>query len=178
MTKRKISAMNSRIINLASSVTDAIVAEAEEVLEDAEKVVKEFVPARFVSKTLSSIETKLEKEGIEALFDKTVTREALKVTASEEATADELDELINEIVDAIVEELEDVLKDADDVMDEETSNITASEDTEEDLEIESKLKSIVERKLHAKGIYSRFARTASSKKKLTIADKIRAARKK
>lgn len=178
MSKRKISAMNNRIINLASDVADAVVAEAEEVLEDAEKVIKEFVPARFVNKTLASIETKLEKEGIEALFDKTVTRQALKATASEEVTAEELDELIDEIISAIVEELEEVLKDADEVMDEETSKITASEDTEDDLEIERKLKSIVERKLHAKGIYSRFARTASSKKKVSIADKIRAARKK
>lgn len=178
MTKRKISAMNTRIINLAGNVTDAVVAETEEILEDAEKVVKEFVPARFVNKTLASIETKLEKEGIEALFDKAVTRQALKATASEEATPEEIDELVKEIVDAIVEELEDVLKEADEVMDEETSKLASAEEVEEDLEIESKLKSIVERKLHAKGIYSRFARSGKVVKKASIADKIRAARKK
>ncbi|MNV36300.1 hypothetical protein D3C71_1277720 [compost metagenome] len=170
--KRKISAMNSRIINFSDKLTKAIVAEVEEILEDAENVVKEFAPSRFVRKTLASIEAKLENEGIEVEFEKSVTREALKRTASEEANEDELEELAKVIAEAVVDELEEVLEDADGIMDEERGT-TLSAEEDDTLEVESKLKSIVERKLHAKGVYVRFQRTA---KKKTIVEKIRDAR--
>lgn len=169
--KRKISAMNSRIINFSNDLTKGIVAEVEETLEDAETVVKEHTPARFVRKTLAAIEKQLEDEGIEVEFDKTVTREALKKTASEEVTDGEVEELAKVIAEAIVDELEDILEDADIIMDEEQKSTLASEE-DDMMEVESKLKSIVERKLQAKGIYARFQRTATKK---TIVEKIREA---
>jgi hypothetical protein len=177
----KVSALNSRIITIASNVTDAITAETEEVLEDAEEAIKKSVPARFAKKALAMLETKLEKEGIEALFDKKVKREALKRTAGEEMKEDELEEVVASVVDAVVAEMEEVLKDADEEMDTEKGNVVA--EGEDGVEVEAKIKSIVERKLHAKGIYARFARTAkktASKKApaKTVAQKIRDARRK
>ncbi|MNV89242.1 hypothetical protein D3C71_1835230 [compost metagenome] len=83
-----------------------------------------------------------------------------------------MEELAKVIAEAVVEELEDVLEDADNIMDEERTTSLASEQ-DDILEVESKLKSIVERKLHAKGVYVRFQRTA---KKKTIVEKIREAR--
>lgn len=172
--RRKISAMNSKIIGFSDKLTRAIIAEVEEVLEDAENVVKEHTPARLVRKTLASIEAKLDNEGIEVAFDKTVTREALKKTASEDASEDELEELASVIAEAIVDELEDILEDADSVMDAEQTTSLASEE-DDAFEIESKLKSIVERKLSAKGIYTRFQRSAKKVAKKSIVEKIREA---
>jgi hypothetical protein len=176
MDKRKqVVATNSKIIGFSNKLTRAVIAEIEETLEDAEKVVKEYVPARFVNKTLTLIENALEKEGLEVAFDKKVTRQALNKTASEKVEESELKELVNEIVEAVVDEIEEILEDADEVMDEKQKEIASCD--EEKFEVESKLKSIVERKLHAKGVYVRFSRTASKRK--TIVEKIReAARKK
>lgn len=172
--KASVSTINAEILKVAEQISKAIELETNEVLEDAETVVKKFVPARLVKRTLATLEEKVEGEGVEALFDKAVTREALKRTATEEASDKELQEVVEEIVNAIVEELEEVLKDADEVADEEVQKI-ADELGADVTEVEAKLKGVLERKLHAKGIYSRFARTAT--KKMTIADKIRDARK-
>lgn len=174
--KASVSTINAEILKVAEQISKAIELETNEILEDAETVVKKFVPARLVKRTLAKLEEKVENEGVEALFEKAVTREALKRTAADEATDAELDEVINEIVKAIVEELEDVLKDADEVADEEVTKM-ADDLGADTVEVEAKLKGVLERKLHAKGIYSRFARTASTKKPKTIAEKIRDARK-
>lgn len=172
-------AMNARIVTLANDVTDAIVAETEDILEDAEEAVKELVPAHLAAKALELLEKELEDEGIEALFDKTVK---LNKTAGEEEdmTEDEVKEVVKKVAEAVVEEMEDVLKDADEEMDVERETLAENED--EEFEVEAKLKSMVERKLHAKGIYSRFARTTKKvvKKQAapkTITERIREARK-
>ncbi|MNJ90193.1 hypothetical protein D3C87_77870 [compost metagenome] len=165
---------NNQIINLASDVTTTIIAEVEDLLEDAEEAVKQFVPARLASKVLSALEEALEEEGIEAAFNKTVTKEALAKTASEEVSEDEIDQVVKKVAETVVAELEDVLKDADEAMDSERETIAEGE--EDNFEVEAKLKAMVERKLHAKGIYTRFARTASKPAKKTIAQKIRDAR--
>lgn len=165
---------NNQIINLASDVTTTIIAEVEDVLEDAEEAVKQFVPARLASKVLSALEDALEEEGIEVAFNKTVTKEALAKTASEEVSEDEIEQVVKKVAETVVAELEDVLKDADEAMDSERETIAEGE--EDNFEVEAKLKAMVERKLHAKGIYTRFARTASKPEKKTIAQKIRDAR--
>lgn len=171
-------AMNTCIVTLANDVTDAIVAETEDILEDAEEAVKELVPAHLAAKALELLEKELEDEGIEALFDKTVKLN--KTAGEEDMTEDEVKEVVKKVAEAVVEEMEDVLKDADEVMDAERETLAENED--EEFEVEAKLKSMVERKLHAKGIYSRFARTAKKAVKKqaapkTIAEKIREARK-
>lgn len=170
----KIAQINSRIIAFAEKVSKAIELETNEVLEDAENIVKEFVPARAVKRTLASVEDSVEDEGVEVLFHKAVTREALKRTAGEEVTDSEIKELAQNITNAIVEELEDILKDADEVSDEEVEKIASEMGEEDKEEIEAKLKGVLERKLHAKGIYAKFARNF---KKKSIAEKIREAAK-
>lgn len=170
----KKTAMNSTIINLASDVTKAVVAEVEEVLEDAEEAVKQLVPSHLAAQALKLLEDELEEEGVEALFNKA---KSISKFAGEEEDMDEeeLKEVIKKIAEAAVEEMEDVLADADETMDEERETLAEGE---EQFELEAKLKAMVERKLHAKGIYTRFARTAKKAQKKTIAQKIRDARNK
>lgn len=163
---------NAKIINLAGNVTATIIAEVEDVLEDAEEAVKAFVPAHLASKALTALENALDEEGVEVEFEK-VTSETLNRTAGEEVSEDEIEEVVKKVAEAVTNELEEVLKDADDVMD--TERATLAEGEEDLFEMEAKLKAMVERKLHAKGIYVRFARTAAPVKK-TIAQRIRDAR--
>lgn len=144
---------NKKILMAANKIAMAIEAELEEILEHTEAVVKDFVPARYVKATLTKMEKAIENEGVEALFDKTVSREALRKTASEEASEEEINEAIAEIVKAFVNEVEDVLKDTDEVADETVTNLE-----DDAYEVESKLKGIIEKKLAAKGIYFRLAR--------------------
>lgn len=160
------------ILKKAEQISKAIELEAEEILEDAELAVKESVPACNVSKALKLIEKKLEDEGIEALFQKNVSKVAIKKTASESLSDEELEDLIEVIVEAVIEEFEEILEDADEVCDEE---VKALIDEESDAVIvESKLKSVLERKLFSKGIYSKFARTAKPvkvEKKVSVSEK-------
>ncbi|AEO93419.1 gp159 [Bacillus phage G] len=169
----KRTAMNTSIINLASDVSDAIVAETEDVLEDAEETVKQLVPSHLATKALQLLEAELEEEGIEALFDKA---DSLSKTAGEEedCTEEEMKEIVKKVAEAVVEDMEKTLAEADETMDEERETLA---DGEDQFELEAKLKAMVERKLHAKGIYTRFARTAKKAPKKTIAQKIREARK-
>lgn len=160
------------ILKKAEQISKAIELEAEEILEDAELAVKESVPACNVSKVLSLIEKKLENEGVEALFQKNVSKIAIKKTASESLSDEELEELVETIVEAVVEEFEEILEDADEVCDEEVKALV-DEDTGM-VVIESKLKSVLERKLSNKGIYSKFARNAKPAK---VAKKVSASEK-
>lgn len=141
------------ILKRAEEISKAVEAETEEILEDAEMAVKQTAPACSTAKVLSLIEKKLEAEGIEALFQKSVSKIAMKKTASEALSEKEIEELADVIVEAIVEEMEDVLKDAEEVCDE-----------DEMPEVEGRLKSILERKLANKGIYAKFARKHVAKK--------------
>jgi len=169
-------AMNASIITLASDVAKAIVAEAEEMLEDAEEAVKALVPSHLAAKALELLEEELEEEGVEALFDKAI---ALSKTAGEEEEMEEeeLKDVVKKVAEAVVEEMEGMLSDADQTMDEERETLAEGEEAADQFELEAKLKAMVERKLHAKGIYTRFARTAKKAPKKTIAQKIRDARK-
>lgn len=139
---------------MSDKIAKAIELEFEEILADAEDVVKTYVPARKVKAVLTKIEAALEAEGIEALFDKKVTREALRKTAAEEVTDKELKEFVEQITKAIIDEAEEVLKDADEVADEtvETTEKAAK------FEMEAKVKSMLEKKMASKGIYCKFAR--------------------
>lgn len=144
---------NKKILMASNKIAIAVEQEVEEILEHAEEVVKQFIPARYVKSTLAKIEKFLDNEGIESLFDKTVTRDALRKTASEEVSSKEIDEAVEVLVKAIVDEIEDVLNDADQVADETVEGLGG--DT---FEVESKLKGILEKKMAAKGIYFRLAR--------------------
>ncbi|MFW6015066.1 MAG: hypothetical protein ACOCRK_01360 [bacterium] len=171
-------AMNKKIISLSNKVAKAIEAEAEEILLHAEKVIKDFVPARKVKSTLKAIEAALENEGVESLFNYKITREALRKTASEEVTKEELDEVKAAVVAAIVAEFEDVLEDADDVADE----VIGKFHPKHRFEVESKLKKSIEANLASKGIYCKLARNAKkpvtkkASKKKTLLEKIKASK--
>lgn len=159
------------ILKKAEIISKAIEAEAEEILEDAEKAIKETVPACDVHKALLAVEEELNNEGIEALFQKATSKIAIKKTASEALSTKELDELVKKITKAIIEEFEDLLKDTDEVCDDEVEKIGEEEDK---FEVESKLKGILEKKLADKGIYSQLARNKKSvvAKKSSAANKV------
>lgn len=141
------------VLKKAEMISKAIELEAEEILEDAELAIKETVPACNVTKALKYVEEKLAEEGIEALFQKKVSKIAMKKTASEALSDEEVKEIADMIVDAIVEEFEEILEEADLICDENVEELG-----EDSLETESKLKSALERKLAGKGIYAKFAR--------------------
>jgi hypothetical protein len=149
-------AQNKKILAAAEKIAMAIEMEAEEILEHAEAVIKEYVPAKHVKAALTAVEKALDKEGVEALFDKTVSREALRKTASMEVTAKEVSEVVAAVANAVVAEFEDVLEDADAVA------TAALKKVPESLkfEVESKLKNVVEKKMASKGIYFKMSRTA------------------
>lgn len=153
-------AQSKKILTLAHKMTKAVQAEVEEILEHAEVVVKQYVPARYVKAALTKIEKALDMEGIEVKFDKAVTREELRTTAKVDVTASEVNEVVAEVAKAVVAELEDVLKDADEV----AGEVIATFDMRNRFEVESKLKGVVEKKLAAKGVYIRLSRTAKKVK--------------
>ena len=146
------------LLKKAEMISKAVELEAEEILEDAELAVKETVPACNVTVVLNEIEKKLENEGIEAAFQKKVSKVAMRKTASEALSEEEMKEIAELIVDAIVEEFEEILEEADEVCDEEIKGL------EDEFVAESKLKSILEKKLACKGIHAKFARNKKAKK--------------
>lgn len=155
-------ANNKKVLMASNKIARAIELETEEILKDAEEVVKKYVPARKVKATLLKIEKALQEEGVESVFDKTVKREALRRTASEEVSEEEIEELVEAIVEAVVDELEEVLEEADNLCDEEVDN--KKYESEDEFEIESKLKSNLERKMAEKGVYFKLARNKKAKK--------------
>lgn len=158
------------MLTKAEMISKAVELEAEEILEDAELAVKETVPACNVTAALKYIEEKLASEGIEALFQKKVSKVAMKKTASEALSDKEVKELADMIVDAIVEEFEEILEEADVICDEEVDALG-----EDAFETEGKLKSVLERKLANKGIYAKFARNKKKVEKTSAALKAKAA---
>ena len=160
----------ANVLKKAEMISKAIELEAEEILEDAELAVREAVPACNVAKALQYVEEKLANEGIEALFQKKVSKIAMKKTASEALSDKEVKEIADMIVDAIVEEFEEILEEADLICDENVAELG-----EDSLETESKLKSVLERKLAGKGIYAQFARNQKPVEKKSAAVKAKEA---
>lgn len=155
-------AQNKKVLAMADTISKAIEAETEEILEHAEAVIRKYIPARYVKAALTKIEQMLDKEGIEAMFEKTITREALRKTASSQVDARELHETITAVVNAIVAEMEHTLKDAEAVANEAVTKFAAPQR----FEVESKLKNVMEKKMSSKGIYCKFARKAKPVNKI------------
>ena len=147
-------AQNKKVLAMADKIAKAIEAETEEILEHAELAVRKYIPARYVKAALVKIEKLLDQEGIEAMFDKAVTRESLRKTASTNVNAQELHETLDMITKAIVAEVESTLKDAEIVANETVNKFSV----QERCEVESKLKNVLEKKMASKGIYCKFAR--------------------
>ena len=151
----------SNIIRKAELISKAAEEEAEEILEDAEMAVKAVCKASDQPKILRRIEKALEDEGVEALFQKKVSKIAMKKTANvEPMEEEEVKELVKNVVEAVVDEFEEMLKDVDEVCDEELKKVFDEEEmAEEDMvALEARLKKSLERKLAGMGIYSKLER--------------------
>lgn len=157
------------ILKKAELISKAVEEEAEEILEDTEMAVKAICKASDQPKVLRRIEKALEDEGVEAVFQKKVSKVALKKTAEvEPMSEEEVKELVNNVVDAVVSEFEETLKDADDVCEETLKEVfeedEESMEPEEMQQLEARLKRTIERKLASNGIYSRMSRNHVAKK--------------
>ena len=159
--KKKITARNMRLLSLASKFSKAFEMEAEEILEHAELAIKQYIPARYQKAALTKLESLLETEGVEAAFDKTVSREDLRKTASTKVVAKDLHDTINKVAKAVEAEFEKALAETDEI----ANQVVAKYRPSLRLEVESKLKGIVEKKLASKGIYAKLERKASRKQK-------------
>lgn len=85
-------------------------ARMEQILEDAENLVKAYFPAKQVSASLTKLQKTLLNEGISCRFDKTVSKEAIASTADSDITDAECHEAIQYIANAVVAETEDTLE--------------------------------------------------------------------
>ena len=112
---RKITA--SKMNKKANLIATAMEQEAEEILLDAERAVKASCSVKDHAKALTRLESLLAAEGIEACFDKRVSRTAMKKTAEEDEllSRPEVETLVKNVVDAVVDEFEDSLKEVDKV---------------------------------------------------------------
>lgn len=152
---------NKKIISLASKIADAVKDDTEALLSDLEATVKKYVPARFVKSVLNKLEASLADNGVEAMFDKSVTRAQIRSTASCESTQEELKEATKTFAKAFVAEMEDTLKQADEACDEVIKRVASKEN---ETEVELKLKSMVENRLAMNyGIYCKFGRSKKAK---------------
>ena len=85
-------------------------ARMERILEDAENLVKSYFPAKQVSASLTKLQAALVAEGINCVFDKTVTKEAIASTADSDISEKECNEAVRYIANAVVDETEDTLE--------------------------------------------------------------------
>jgi len=106
MAKTIRTANTQKIDKIASRIQEKLEERVEKILSDAEQVVKQEFPAKYVSASLTKLQNILYKEGIECNFDSTVTRQAIRKTANSDITKDECDEAICEIAKAVVDETE------------------------------------------------------------------------
>jgi len=146
-------AKNMKIISIASKIAKALEEDTEEVLCDAEELVKK-LPARYVKAALKKVEASLEEDGIEAEFDKTVSKEALRKTASVNYSAREIHDTLNKIAQATKDEVNESLAEGEEIM----NKVVERFSKDEQPEVESKLKNIVEARLRNVGIMCRFDR--------------------
>ena len=154
-------AQNKKIISLASKIADEVKDETESLLSDLESTVKKYVPARFVKSVLNKLEASLSDNGVDATFDKSVTRSQIRSTASVESSQEELKEATATFAKAFVAEMEDTLKQADEACDEVIKRVASKEN---ETEVELKLKGMVENRLAMNyGIYCKFARSKNAK---------------
>lgn len=113
MNKKTVSKNAYKANVIAERCAKVIDDRMEKILLDAENVVKEHFPARYVSASLTRLRVILKNEGIMSNFDKRVSREALRRTASMQCSKEDCDEAIGEIAKAIVAETNAVLDQCD-----------------------------------------------------------------
>ena len=106
--QREIVAKKSNVF--AKRIADKIDARMEKLLADAEELVKSYFPAKFVSAALTNLQKELYKNGLSTRFDKRVTKEAIKKTASSDITEEECKEAIQVIAKNVLSETESALE--------------------------------------------------------------------
>lgn len=122
MDKKKITANTKKVAAISTRINQKMLERIEKILGDAEELVKKEFPAKFVSASLTRLQNKLYKEGIECEFDPTVTRQAIRKTANSDITKDECDEAIDKIAEAVVEETEESIGQCEAAIDEIAKN--------------------------------------------------------
>lgn len=147
-------ALNQKIINAAKAITTAMEAETEEILKDAEDAVKNYFPAKYAKAALVEVEKELDNHGVQAQFEKEISRELRTKTASIQASPKELRETIKTVSKATVDEFEDMLADANEVANRVLTRFAAKDRPE----IEAKLKNIIENRMRSIGIFCAFDR--------------------
>lgn len=159
-------AQNIYLFKLANKIVQATVEDTEEMLEHAEKLVKDFVPSKYQKSALNRLASKLNKEGLDVRFDTKLTKDIVEKTASVEADPAEILEFIEAVKEAVIAEFNDTLKDVDEVADMEVEKSECKQ------EIEARLKHIIERKLQSESINFRMSRKytkeASAEKKTLL----------
>ena len=106
--QREIVAKKSGVY--AERLAQKLDARMEKLLFDAEQLVKSYFPAKFVSASLTMLQKELVANGISTRFDKRVTKEAIKKTASTDITEDECKEAIQVIAKNFIGETEKALE--------------------------------------------------------------------
>jgi len=106
MRKNIRTANTEKIAKIASRIQAKLNDHVEKILADAEEIVKQEFPAKYVSASLTKLQNILYKEGIECNFDSTVTRRDIRKTANSDITKEECDEAIQKIAEAVVDETE------------------------------------------------------------------------
>lgn len=94
---------------LADRFAKKLDARMEKILLDAETLVKQYFPAKYVSASLTRLQKNLLQEGISSRFDKRVSKQARIKTAKSDITPDECKEAIEKITKATVDATEETL---------------------------------------------------------------------
>lgn len=137
---------------LAKRLADKLDLRMEKILADAEKLVKKYFPARYVSASLTKLQKQLIGEGISCTFDKSVTKEAIKKTAKSDITAEECDEAIQKIAQTVVAETEDTL----DACDKAIKNLAKKHFPKNRISTAHVIRKTIEQKMQSTGLHCRF----------------------
>ena len=103
---KKVGILTSRF---SKRLADAV----DKALVEAETLVKENFPARFVSASLTNLRKQLLNNGIHANFDRRVSRKALRASVDTKCTKAHCDEAIKQIAKATIAEVEAILDSCD-----------------------------------------------------------------
>jgi hypothetical protein len=141
----------TKMSKVANIVTKKLEDRVEKALADAEELVKQEFPARYVSASLTRLKKTLYKEGIECDFDYKVSRAAIRKTANSDITKEECDEAVAQIAEAVVDEVEEILDQCAEAID------TVVDDTfEKDAKVARFVKRRIQMRMARKGLNFKF----------------------
>jgi len=141
----------TKMSKVANIVTKKLEDRVEKALADAEELVKQEFPARYVSASLTRLKKTLYKEGIECDFDYKISRAAIRKTANSDITKEECDEAIAKIAGAVVDEVEDVLGQCDEAI-----NTVVNDTFKKDAKVARFIKRRIQMRMARKGLNFKF----------------------